>query len=395
MGINTDKNKIQEILSRGVEEVIVKSNLEKKLRSGKKLRIYYGIDPTGALLHLGHSVVLRKLQALADLGHEVILLIGDFTAKIGDPTDKEAMRQPLTEEQVKENMKSYKKQAEKILDFGKIKIEYNSKWLSKLRFDDVLIIAANFTVQQMLERDMFAKRLEQGKPIGLHEFLYPLMQGYDSVAMDVDLEIAGSDQLFNMLAGRTLQKAVNNKEKSVLTVGLLLGTDGRKMSKTYGNFIALTDEPKEMYGKVMSMQDELIGQYFEFCTDLTISDQEIKSNPRDSKAKLAKELVRMYYNEKKAIEAEQEFDKVFKEGGVPDKVPEFKAKQKQYPILDLLKDSGLVKSKGEAKRVVIGGGVNLIIKGEGRIVKDWQETIDLKDGMIVQKGKRGFIKINI
>ena len=232
-----NEQKIKEILNRGVEDVIVKDDLKKKLLSGEKIRLYFGVDPTGAVLHLGHAVNLWKLRDFQDLGHEVILLIGDFTARIGDPSGKDTARKPLTEKEVKENFKSYKKQASKILDFTKVKIKYNSTWLSKLKFAEILKLATNFTVQQMLQRDMFDRRMKENLPISLQEFLYPLMQGYDSVVMDVDLEIAGNDQTFNALAGRHLQKVYNNKNKDVLTCKLLLGTDGRKMSKTFDNFI--------------------------------------------------------------------------------------------------------------------------------------------------------------
>ena len=282
------------LLNRAVEDVIVREELAKRLEKGERLRVYHGIDPTGPLLHIGHAVTLRKLRQFQDLGHEVILLIGDFTAQIGDPTGRTTERVPLTPEQVKENAKNYQKQAAKILDFkskeNPVQVRFNSDWLAKLSFKEVVQLAMQFTVQQMIERDMFQVRLKDNKPIGLHEFLYPLMQGYDSVAMDVDLEVGGSDQLFNMLAGRDLIRNLKNKSKCVLTTPLLEGLDGRKMSKTYGNFVAVTDEPNDMFGKVMSLRDELITRYFEICTD--VSKMEINKiademkhggNPRDSR----------------------------------------------------------------------------------------------------------------
>jgi len=391
----TDKQKIKELLERGVEDVIVKEHLEKQLLSGKSIRLYFGIDPTSSLLHLGHSVVLKKLRAFQELGHEVILLIGDFTARIGDPTDKMAARQPLTEQQIKENMKTYKEQASKLLDFSKTSFAYNNQWLGKLNFNDVVQIASNFTVQQMLTRDMFQKRIQQEKPISLHEFLYPLMQGYDSVALDVDLEVAGNDQLFNVLAGRTLQKVYNNKDKDVLTTKLLLGTDGQKMSKSLGNFIALTEKPNEMFGKLMSIKDELISHYIELCTDLKINEQEIKQNPRETKAILAKEIVKMYHTEKKAIEAEKEFTKVFSKKQTPDNIAEFKTSRAEWGVVDLLKESGLVVSKGEAKRLVEGGGVTIITKDSKNVIKSWQEALSLQGDEIIKAGKRRFIKIKI
>ena len=394
--VKTDAQTIEEVLSRGVSEVIVKEDLEKKLLSGKKLRIYLGVDPTGFSLHLGHAVVLRKLKEFLDLGHEVILLIGDFTAKIGDPTGKDTTRIPLTDKQIKENFKDYKKQASKVLNFSKVKIKYNSVWLSKLRFEDVLKLVGHFTVQQMLHRDMFDKRVNA--PINQTEFLYPLMQGYDSVAMDVDVEIGGNDQMFNMLAGRTLQKIYHNKDKDILTTKLLLGTDGRKMSKTYDNAIYLTDEPNDMYGKIMSIKDELIGQYFELATNL--DEQKITEilsmpNPRDQKALLAKEIVTMYHGEKAAIKAAENFDKVFRQHQMPSEIEIFKTDKTTYPILDLLCDTKLAPSKNEAKRLVEGGGVTVRIKNEELRIKNWREEIAIEDELIIQAGKRKFIKIKV
>lgn len=392
---NINEQKIKEILSRSVSEVIVKENLEKKLLSGKKLRIYLGVDPTGFFLHLGHAVVLRKLKEFVDLGHEVILLIGDFTAKIGDPTGKDVMRIPLTDQQIKANFKDYKKQASKILDFWKVTIKYNSKWLSRLRFADILELSSHITVQQMLHRDMFDKRIKENMPISVTEFMYPLMQGYDSVAMDVDLEIGGNDQLFNMDAGRILQKHYHNKDKSILTTKLLLGTDGRKMSKTYDNAIYLNDAPTDMFGKIMSIKDELIEQYFELCTDLSLGEIEnIKkiANPRDQKVLLAKEIVKMYHNQKEAQKAEEEFNNVYQKGNLPADIEIFNADKSAYPILDLLVDSGLASSKNEAKRLVEGGAITI---NSAKKIQNWREEVNLEDGMVIQAGKHKFIKIKL
>ncbi len=395
MPIVTDKNKIQEVLTRGVDKIIPEGFLEKQMLSGKKLKLYFGIDPTGSVLHLGHSVVLRKLKAFQELGHQVVLLIGDFTAKIGDPTDKLAQRQPLSDKQVKENMQTYKKQTSKILDFSKIELAYNSQWLKKLSFEKIIEIASNFSVQRLLERDMFEKRLKEGKNISLVEFLYPLMQGYDSVILNVDLEIAGSDQLFNAIAGRNLQKVYNSKEKSVLTFKLLAGTDGRKMSKTLGNFIALEEKPAEMFGKIMSIKDELIKEYFELTTDLPL--EEIKTiieknpNPKDQKVILGLELVKMYHGEKEALKAKEEFNKVFKDKELPSEIPTFKAEKEEYPILDLLFESNLAKSKNEAKRLVESGAISINQQKE----TNWQKNILLKENDVVQAGKRKFVKIKI
>lgn len=393
--MNTDSKKIEEILTRGVEGVIVKEDLKKKLLSWKKIRLYLGIDPTGSVLHLGHAVILWKLKQFQELGHEVILLIGDFTARIGDPSGRDTERKPLSEKEVKQNFQDYKRQASKILDFTKIKIRYNSAWLSKLKFADILKLASNFTVQQMIQREMFDRRIKESMPISLQEFMYPLMQGYDSVAMDVDLEVGGNDQMFNMLAGRTLQKIYNNKDKDVLTCKLLLGTDGRKMSKTFNNFIAITDEPADMFGKVMSIKDELIDDYFELATRLPKEEvSQIKNssnNPRDIKAKLAKEVVKIYHGEKAAELAEEEFDKVFKNKELPSDIPVFEPVKNNYTVLDLLFDSKLASSKNDAKRLVEAGAVDIDVRTE----KDWKKIIEIKDGMIIKVGSRKFVKIHL
>jgi tyrosyl-tRNA synthetase len=394
-----DQQKIREILNRGVEDVIVGDDLEKKLLSGKKLKLYLGIDPTGADLHLGHVVALWKLKDFQDLGHEVILLIGDFTARIGDPTGKDAARKPLTEKEIRLNFKDYKKQASKILDFSKVKIKYNSTWLSKLKFADILKLSSNFTVQQMIQRDMFQRRISENLPISLQEFMYPLMQGYDSVAMNVDLEIGGNDQMFNMLVGRTLQKIYNNKDKDVLTCKLLLGTDGRKMSKTACNFIAIADRPGDMYGKVMSIKDELIDHYFEVATRLPFSEiEEIKkssTNPRDIKANLAKEIVKTYHGKIESEKAEGEFNKIFKNKELPSDMPIFETGNNNYSVVDLLFDTKLASSKKEAKRLIEGGGVEVLDGEQKERIADWRKEIVLSDGLIIKVGSRKFVKIHL
>ena len=396
--VKVEQQKIKELLSRGIEGVIVRDDLEKKLLSGKKIRLYFGIDPTGSVLHLGHAVNLWKLRDFQNLGHEVVLLIGDFTARIGDPSGKDAARKPLTEKEVKANFKSYKKQASKILDFSKVKIKYNSKWLSRLKFADVLKLATNFTVQQMLQRDMFDRRMKENLPISLEEFFYPLMQGYDSVVLDVDLEIAGNDQTFNALAGRTLQKIYNNKDKDVLTCKLLLGTDGRKMSKTFNNFIAINEAPANMYGKVMSIKDELIDMYFELATRLSndeIAEMKKMANPRDIKARLAKEIVKIYNGEKASTNAEAEFNKVHRDKELPTDMPIFETDKKNYFVLDLLFDVKLASSKNEAKRLVEGNGVETINGDKKERITDWKKEVSLEDGMIIKVGNRKFVKIKI
>lgn len=378
---------MNDLLTRSVSNITPKKLAEEKLKSGKKLRVYLGIDPTGAHLHIGHAVPLRKLQAFADAGHEVIFLIGSFTAMIGDPTGRDEMRKALTKKDVEKNFESYKEQASKVLDFSKVEIRYNHEWLEKLNFSDIIGLSNHFTVQQMLQRDMFEKRLKNGEPIAVTEFLYPLMVGYDSVVLDVDVELGGNDQYFNMLAGRTLQTAFGKRDKFVLTTKLIEGTDGRKMSKTYDNCIYLDDEAADMYGKVMSVRDDLMETYFECCTAL--ADVEVKKilkgNPRDAKARLAAEIVTLYHSAEAAIEAAKAFDQVFKDHGVPDDMPEVKAK-KGAKLIDVLTEEGIVASKSEARRMVEQGG----IKKDDVVIT----AIDAAaEPGVYRVGKRKFLKI--
>jgi len=392
MKINTDSKKIEEILTRGVEKVYPsRQALETVLGSGKKLRIYFGIDPTGKL-HLGHSVVLRKLRQFQDLGHEVIVLIGDFTATIGDPTGKYTTRKTLTREQILAYAKNYKKQIRKILDFNRSNIRFlhNEEWTNKLKPVDILTIASKFTVARLLERDMFQRRIKAGRDIHMHEFLYPILQAYDAVTMNVDMQIGGNDQTFNMLAGRTLMKRMRNKEKFVLTTKLLVDPTGKKMGKTEGNTISLDENPKEMYGKIMSWPDSLISLGFELCTRIPIDEAKKIINPRDAKARLAGEIVRLYHSEKKAEEAGKEFERIFKEKKLPTKIPEIRIKGKKLNILDLLVKIKFASSKSEAKRLILQRGVKI----KGVVQEDWRKTIEIKKGMIVQAGKRKFVKLD-
>jgi tyrosyl-tRNA synthetase len=392
-------DKIEEVLTRGVEKIYPsKEALEKFLESGKKIRLYSGIDPSNPQLHLGHTVVLKKLREFQDLGHEVILLVGDFTGRIGDPTDKTSIRKKLTHKEVLENAKTYQEQAEKVVKFdGKnpVKLKFNSEWLDKLTFNEVAELATFFTVQQFLERDMYQKRIKEEKPIGLHEFLYPLMQAYDSVAMNVDMEVGGNDQTFNMLVGRELIKAKLGREKFVITVPLLLGTDGQKMGKSLGNYIPLTDNFNDMFGKIMSLRDDLIVQYFELCTILPL--QSIKSlakelSPMDLKKRLAFEIVKMYHSEKEAQKAQEEFEQVFQKRNLPQEnilVHEIKPVEND-DVLKILTESGLVSSRSEAKRLIAQGGVDI----DGATIKEASE-VKMKDGSIIKAGKRKFLKIKI
>ncbi len=386
---------IDQLLSRGVQDIVPKKGLVEKLRNGDKLKVYLGMDPTSTRISLGNAVPLRKLRDFQNAGHEVIFLVGSFTALIGDTSDKDAMRKPLTLQDIEHNFHTYKEQASKILDFSRAKIMYNGDWLSGLNFQNIVELAQKFTVQQMIERDMYQKRLKAGKSIGLHEFLYPIMQGYDSVHMEVDLEIGGNDQLFNMLAGRTLLKSYKNKEKFVLTTPLIEGLDGRKMSKSYGNTIDIMDEPKEMFGKVMSMSDDLIIKYFLLCTDVSLKevdeiDKSLKdgNNPRDAKMHLAREIVALYHSREHGDLAEQEFINIFKKGGIPDDIPEFDINGDRN-VIDLLELCQLIDSRGDAKRLILQGGVKI----NDKKVENSNEVIHLEKDMVIQVGKRRFAKI--
>ena len=392
---------IKELLDKGVSNIYPSREfLEEKLNSGQKLKIYQGFDPTGNTLHVGHMAGILKLKQFQDLGHEVIFLIGDYTAMIGDP-DKRTARQPLTREQVLANCQDYQKQASKILDFkGKnpVTLKFNSQWLSKLTFADTLNLLTNFTVQRMLERDLFEARIKSGNPLYLHEFMYPVMQAYDSVAMDVDGELGGNDQTFNMLAGRDLIKTLKSKEKFVLTMKLLEDPTGKKMGKTEGNMITLNDSPTDMFGKVMSWPDGAIILGFELCTTASLSEiADLKKmlangvNPRDLKAQLGKELVTLYHSKQKAVEAELEFNKVFKDKNTPDNIAESIIANKPYNIIDLIITTKLVSSKSEARRLVEQGGVKLADK----TINNWKNSVQPKTGDVLKVGKRKFARLNV
>ena len=397
MKTNVDPEKIKELLMRGVEEIIDKDRLNKRLSSGERLRIKHGIDPTGPRIHLGRASQLWKLRAFQDLGHQIVLVIGDFTGLIGDASDKDSLRPVLEEGQIKENMKDYTRQIGKILDIDKAELHYNSEWLDRLTAKDLIKLAMKFTAQQMIQRRNFKERWEQGKEIGLHEMLYPLLQGYDSVAIKADLELGGSDQLFNLLAGRDLQKAFGQEPQDIMTTKMLLGTDGRKMSTSWGNVITVMDEPEEMYGKIMSMRDECLLDYFELCTQVGEEEMEkikadlsgLKVNPRDIKARLAREVVGLYHGAKVAQEAEEKFNLVFQKKEIPIDIPILKIEEEQSALLDILVQAKMASSKAEAKRLIIQGGVRI----NGIVEKDWQKMIKVVSGTVIQAGKRKFIKL--
>lgn len=399
MTIITDENKIDEILTRSIQEILpTKEKLKELLLSGKQLRIYIGADATGPALHLGHATNFILLEKFRQLGHKVIILIGDFTARIGDPTDKTATRVQLDRESVIENTKTWLEQLKPIVDLNNkdnpVEIVYNHDWLSKMTFEDVINLSSNFTVQQMLERDMFEKRIKENKPIYLHEFFYPLMQGYDSVHLDIDMEIVGSDQKFNALTGRTLVQRYNKKEKFILITPLLENpiTKEKMMSKSLGTGIFLNMSANDMFGGIMAQPDENIHQLFTDCTYFT--DEEIKAftdkiksgtNPRDIKILLGKEIVHMYHSQEDADKAEQYFINTFTKKEIPDDVDEITPTD--YNIVNILIESKLAESKSEARRVIDQGGV----KVNGEVVKNLDMSID-KDS-VIQKGKMGFIKV--
>ena len=398
--ISTDSGKIQHFLSRGVANVYPNKNyLEKILKADKQLSIYYGIDPTGPSLHLGHAIELEKLRQWQELGHKIIILIGDFTATIGDPTDKKATRQPLTRKQVLQNAKDYQKQAAKFINFtgaNKAELKYNSTWFAKMKFEEILNLSSKFTVQQLLERDMFQNRLKEAKPISLHELMYPVMQAYDSVMLNIDGEIGGNDQTFNMLAGRTLIKQLLDKEKFVITMQLLTDSSGTKMGKSEGNMLSFSDSAEEMFGKVMSWTDGMIMPGFELCT--RVDDKELQTlkqnlakgkNPRDLKFLLAKEIVTIYYSAKEAEKAAANFEQIFKKKEIPNDIVEIKLANKKINPVDLLITLKFVSSKNEAKRLVEGNGM----KVNQEKINSWEKDLNLKTGDIVQAGKRKFAKM--
>jgi tyrosyl-tRNA synthetase len=386
---------------RGIVDAIPREEFVRKLEVGEKMRVYIGADPTRPDLHIGHAVILRALRALQDLGHEVVFLIGDFTGRIGDPTGKDAARTALSTEQVMENAETYREQVQKIIDFTESAktpaiMAFNADWLGKLSFEDVIQLASQFTVQQMLERDMFENRMKNGQPIYVHEFFYPIMQGYDSVAMDVDVEVGGTDQLFNMLAGRSLLKTATGKEKIVLTFELLLGLDGRKMSKSYDNYVGISDAPNEMYGKLMSLADELIPSYWKLCTD--VSDAEIEAvkaklesgelHPRDAKMQLARVIVEMYHDAAAAELAQEAFVSQFQKKERPDDIPEVRVAG-ELNVVELVVASGLAASNGEARRLIEQGGVKL----NDEKLTDITASVSVKNGDVLQVGKRRFAKL--
>jgi len=402
---NTDRLLIAEILQRGVEKIYPnQEELEKKLVSGQILRIYCGFDPSGASLHVGNAISLSKMAQLQRLGHKIIFLIGGFTGMIGDPSGKGTARKQLTREDVLKNAKNFQKQAAAYLNFtgeNPAEVVYNSDWHDKITFKELVELSSNFTVQQMIQRDMFQKRLEENKPIFLHEFLYPLAQAYDSVVLDADVEVGGNDQMFNMMCGRDLMKALKNKEKSVLTMKLLTDNEGKKMGKSEGNIVMLDQNAPDMYGQVMSWPDNVLASAFELCTLLpwtearSLAEQANSGsiNPRDLKMRLAFEITKINHGEKEATEAQDHFVKTVQLKELPADMETKVLKAGKYKIIDLLSSLGLSASRGEAKRLVEQGGIKIGFDGELEALSDSQAEVEVAANLIVQRGKRQYIKI--
>ncbi len=398
-------NAILSLIKQNTSEIIGEQELIKKLDTKQPLKVKYGADPSAPDIHLGHTVVLRKLRQLQDLGHHIQFLIGDFTAMIGDPTGRSTTRPALSPEQIRQNAHTYKQQVFKILDPQKTEIVYNSTWCQGMNFADVIKLAARYTVARIMERDDFEKRFKEGRPIGVHEFLYPLIQGYDSVVLNADIELCGTDQIFNCLVARSLQQDEGQAPEVIIAMPLLEGLDGvQKMSKSLGNYVGVTDEPKEMFGKIMSIPDTLMLKYYELLTDLKLEEleavrkqlEEGTTNPRDLKARLARQLVRQYHTSEKADQAQEEFDRIFKNSGLPDDMPEFlisaaDLKDGKIWLIKLLSMTKLVTSNGEAQRMIQQGAVQV------NQVKynDKNSDILIENNMIIQVGKRKFVRLKL
>lgn len=386
-----------EILKKNCVDLVSEEELLERLKEGRPLRVKLGVDPSRPDLHLGHAVVLKKLKQFQQLGHQIVLIIGDFTAMIGDPSGKSTTRPMLSREEVVENARSYAEQAFLILDREKTEIRYNNEWLGSMSFADVVKLAGKYTVARMLEREDFAKRYAEGTPISVSEFLYPLAQAYDSVAIQADVELGGTDQLFNLMVGRKIQEEYGLKSQIVMTMPIIEGTDGKlKMSKSYNNYVGLTDQPKDMYGKIMSIPDELIVKYARLLTDvnddlLKKMEEEIDKklvNPRDYKMWLAREIVTQFYGQEKAREAESYFVTVFQKKEMPDEMIEKTVEPGQYNIVDLLDDLG-IGTRSEIKRLILQGGVYL----DNNRIDNIKSSVEVSNEHILRVGKRLFIKI--
>ncbi len=386
-----------DLFSRGIAEIIEKSSLEKRLKEKKSLRIKYGIDPNKKDIHLGHAVPIRKLRAFQELGHIAVFIIGDYTAQIGDPSEKEKTREPIARDIIKKNTQYFFDQAFKILDKEKTEIHLQSEWFEKINLEKIFEITSKVSMAQIMEHETFRKRLQKGQSFRFHEAIYPILQGYDSVMVKADVEIGGADQKFNLLMGRQMQKAYGQKEQDVIMMKYLIGLDGKeKMSKSLGNYIAFEDKPDDMYGKVMSIPDNLIAHYFELCTDVTskgleVIKDEIKKgkNPRDIKADLAKLIVGIYHSAPEAEEASLEFKKVFSKKESPTNIPTIKIIEEKMALSELIAKSKLVDSNSEIRRLIEQGGVEV----DDMKITDPNKEITIKDSMLIRVGKRKFVKL--
>lgn len=386
------------ILKRGCEEIIneeeFKKKLENSIRNNKPLRVKLGIDPTGSELHIGHAVPLRKLKQFQELGHEPIFLMGTFTARIGDPTGKSETRKMLSFETIKENIKTYIDQIKDIIDIDKLTLAYNHEWLESLSLTEVLNLLSLFTVSQMISREDFAKRLANNKPVSLIEFMYPILQGYDSVALDADIELGATEQKFNLLRGRDLLKAFGKEQQICMLMPILVGLDGvEKMSKSLNNYIGINDSPNEMFGKIMSISDDLMYTYYEQITDIPFEEiEKIKKevHPMEAKKRLAEELIKIYYNKEKAKEAREYFENVFSKKNLDIDLPEVIIKENEIPVIDLLVNKlNFYKSNSEARRLIEQGGFKI----NENSIKDVKAIISIEDGMVVKAGKKNIVRI--
>ena len=386
-------NPTEELLTRRVEKVLPsKEGLQELLNSGRKIRLYQGFDPTGGRLHLGHTIGLRKLMDFARLGHEVIFLFGTGTVLVGDPSERDTGRKLITQEEIDQNIEGWKDQVAPIVDFSKITIKQNGDWLVPLTLKDIVGIASNISAVQLFKRESFTRRIEQGDTVWYHETMYPLLQGYDSVAMDVDLEIGGTDQEFNMLIGRELQHKMKGRDKFVLTVPMILGTDGGQMSKTTGNCVWLDDSPEDMYGKIMSLPDSQILSYWQLLTDLPLEDlTDLDQNPLDHKKRLAEDITRQFHGPDKAHEAADHFHRTVQQKETPDEVEEFSIDRGEHTYLDIIKQANTNLSNSEIKRLAAQGG----IKWNGQSITHLNEKFDVGGGEILQVGKRLFRKAKV
>lgn len=389
---------IEEVLTRRIEKILPSKEGLAKLMGENKIRLYQGFDPTGVRLHLGHSVGIRKLMDFANAGHEVIFLFGTGTVLVGDPSQRDSARKIITQEEINENIKDWKRQTAKLIDFDKVKIKQNGDWLTKLNLKDIIQIASNISAVQLFKREMFQRRLAKGDTVWYHETMYPLLQGYDSVVMDVDLEIGGTDQEFNMLIGRELQRKMNNREKFILTTPMIMGTDGKQMSKTSGNCIWLTDSAEEMFGKTMSLPDEQIGVYMENVTDIPLSRiEEVKKqienaelNPMKAKKELAMAVVTQFHGTEQAEKVRHNFERTFQERETPKEIPALSLSEVEGTVVDLLEKSNLLESRGEIKRLIDQKGISI---NELPITDYNLPVTDLKTGDIIKIGKRKWLKL--